>query len=268
MTTRWRRRDESLTNSAGDLPARRGFLSTQKRRERRETQSRIISLAAALLALSLRTFVSSASLRFTNTRRLAGELRLFTSSPTVLVVLLCLAVWCSAAEVQLTDANGKPHTPLRSATNKATVILFTLPDCPIANAFAPEINRLVADYSSRGVGFYLAHADRDVTAAAARQHAADFAFRCPVLLDPQHALVHALGATKTPQAFLIDAAGKTVYRGRINNLFAEYGTRRQVVTKHDLRAALDAVLAGKPVAQPVTEAIGCHIQTTVTNTKP
>ena len=43
--------------------------------------------------------------------------------------------------------------------------------------------------------------------------------------------------------------------------FADYGQRRQTVTQHDLRNALDAVLAGKPVAQPVTEAIGCHIQT-------
>ena len=70
-----------------------------------------------------------------------------------------------------------------------------------------------------------------------------------------------LGATKTPQAFVINAAGTTVYRGRINNLFADYGTRRQTVTQHDLRNALDAVLAGKPVSQAVTDAIGCHIQT-------
>ena len=176
---------------------------------------------------------------------------------------VALVLSASAAEpVRVLDAAGQAHEPLKpTAARKATVILFTLPDCPIANAFAPEINRLVADYSARGVAFYLAHADRDVTAATARQHATDFGFRCPVLLDPQHALVTALGATKTPQSFLLDAAGKTVYRGRINNLFADYGTRRQVVTQHDLRAALDAVLAGKPVAQPVTEAIGCHIQT-------
>jgi hypothetical protein len=168
----------------------------------------------------------------------------------------------AAEPVRLLDPTGQSHEPLQStAARKATVVLFTLPDCPIANAFAPEINRLVADYSARGVAFFLAHADREVTAAAARQHAMDFGFRCPVLLDPQHALVAALGATRTPQAFLLGPDGKTRYQGRINNLFADYGTRRQTISQHDLREALDAVLASKPVTRPVTEAIGCHIQT-------
>lgn len=188
--------------------------------------------------------------------------------PFILTVLLSLSAF-AADSVRLLDIAGQAHEPLQTAaTRKATVVLFTLPDCPIANAFAPEINRLVADYSARGVALFLAHADREVTAAAARQHAADFGFRCPVLLDSQHALVAALGATKTPQAFLLGPDGKTRYQGRINNLFADYGTRRQSVTQHDLRQALDAVLAGKPVVQPVTEAIGCHIQTSATTAKP
>ena len=181
-------------------------------------------------------------------------------------VVLLLAVFYGeeirATDVQLADINGQVHSPLHATNRAATVVIFTLPDCPIANAFAPEIIRLVADYAARGVGFYLAHADRALTEDEARKHAAEFAFPCPVLLDAQHALVRALGATKTPQAFVVSANGKTVYRGRINNLFADYGQRRQTVTQHDLRDALDAVLAGKPVARPTTEAIGCHIQLT------
>lgn len=176
-----------------------------------------------------------------------------------------LTAWIAtsfAAETpNLAGIDGQTHAPLNPAGRKATVIIFTLPDCPIANAYAPEINRLVADYTAKGVGIYLAHVDRDLTAAEARKHAADYAFRCPVLLDKQHALVNALGATRTPQAFLLGPDGKTLYHGRINNLYADYGQRRQTVTQHDLRNALDTVLAGKPVPQSVTEVIGCHIQT-------
>lgn len=178
---------------------------------------------------------------------------------SLLAALLPLAT--VAETPQLTDITGKKHEPLNAGSRKATVIIFTLPDCPIANAYAPEINRLVADYTAKGVGFYLAHVDHDLSAAEARKHAKDFGFQCPVLLDSQHALVKALGATKTPQVFLLGSDGKALYRGRINNLYADYGQRRQTVTQHDLRNALDAVLAGKPVSQPVTEAIGCHIQT-------
>ena len=194
-------------------------------------------------------------------------MRALASLHRALIAFLCLATWCcTAAEVQLLDFTGKLHSPLFTDSRKATVIIFTLPDCPVANAYAPEINRLVADYSPKGVSIYLAHVDRDLSAADARKHAKDFGIRCPVLLDTQHALVKALGATKTPQAFLLAADGKTLYRGRINNLYADYGQRRQSVTQHDLRDALDAVLAGKPILQPTTEVIGCHIQTT-TETK-
>lgn len=191
-------------------------------------------------------------------------------SRAAFALFVALVLSLNAAEpVRLVDTAGQTHEPLKSATaRKATVIIFTLPDCPIANAYAPEINRLVADYTAKGVGIYLAHVDRDLTAADARKHAADYSLRCPVLLDSQHALVKALGATRTPQAFLLDASGKTVYRGRINNLYADYGQRRQTVTQHDLRNALDAVLVGKPVSQPVTEAIGCHIQTILETKTP
>lgn len=185
--------------------------------------------------------------------------------------LACLVAVVFAARVmagspQVVDIAGKLHDPLKPDGRKATVVIFTLPDCPIANAFAPEINRFVADYSAKGVGIFLAHVDRELSPADAQKHATEFGFLCPVLLDSQHTLVKALGATKTPQAFLLGPDGKTLYRGRINNLFADYGQRRQTVTQHDLRNALDAVLAGKPVAQTVTEAIGCHIQT-VSETK-
>ncbi len=167
----------------------------------------------------------------------------------------------AASPSKVVDVEGKLHDPLKANSRRATVIIFTLPDCPIANAYAPEINRLVADYTAKGVAFFLAHVDRELTAADARKHAKDFGIQCPVLLDSQHALVKSLGATKTPQAFLLGSNDKTLYRGRINNLYADYGQRRQTVTQHDLRVALDAVLAGKPVSQSVTEVIGCHIQT-------
>lgn len=50
------------------------------------------------------------------------------------------------------------------------------------------------------------------------------------------------------------------YRGRIDNLYINIGRTRQQVTSHDLTDALDAVLAGRPVKQPTTEALGCYIE--------
>ena len=58
---------------------------------------------------------------------------------------------------------------------------------------------------------------------------------------------------------VVDSTGKLVYRGRINNFYEDFGKPRRVITQHDLRNALNALLAGKPVPQPRVKAIGCFI---------
>jgi thiol-disulfide isomerase/thioredoxin len=141
---------------------------------------------------------------------------------------------------------------------KAVVMLFLAPDCPISNAYAPEIGRLIDVYGPRGVTFRVVHSDRRVTADAARQHARDFNLRCDVLLDPEHELADAAGATVTPEAAVF-AEGKRVYLGRIDDLFYSFGKRRAAPTTRELRDALDAVLAGQPVARAAVPALGCEI---------
>ena len=69
----------------------------------------------------------------------------------------------------------------------------------------------------------------------------------------------ATGATITPQAVVIRPDESIAYRGRIDNFYAALGRPRRVVTEHDLRDALDAVFAGKPVPKPETQAVGCYI---------
>jgi hypothetical protein len=99
----------------------------------------------------------------------------------------------------------------------------------------------------------------DLTAAAARKHAAAFGYQCPVLLDPRHQLVAATGVTTTPEVAVVTADGQIAYRGRIDDRYPRIGVHRQAPTRRDLRAALKAVLAGRPVPTPRTTAVGCAI---------
>ncbi len=167
----------------------------------------------------------------------------------------------AASGIELPDVSGQLQRPLEKSSARADVVIFVLHDCPIANAFAPEINRLTAEFQPRGVRFFVVHVDPSLTPAAAKQHAKDFAFVCPVLLDRQHALVARLKAAVTPEAFVVSPAGETLYRGRIDDRFVELGKRRQEPTRRDLRLALENVLADKPVTEPVTKAVGCFIPT-------
>jgi hypothetical protein len=158
----------------------------------------------------------------------------------------------------LRDLDGQLHAPLWAPAGGASVLIFSTSDCPIANGYAPQINQLVARYRGRPVGFYLVHVDPAITAARARQHARDFGYTMPVLIDAGHDLVRAAGATVTPEA-AIYAGGRLRYRGRINNWYGEVGRKRALVSRHELRDALDALLAQRPVAVERTAAIGCLI---------
>ena len=91
------------------------------------------------------------------------------------------------------------------------------------------------------------------------KHWKDFAYPCPGLFDPKHQLVKKAGATVTPESALFDSKGSLVYRGRINDLYMDFGKPRYAPTVHDLKRSLDAVLAGKPVPIKTTKVIGCTI---------
>jgi hypothetical protein len=80
-----------------------------------------------------------------------------------------------------------------------------------------------------------------------------------VLFDPRQTLVKMTGATTIPSAAVLSSDGTLLYLGRIDNRVEDFNIRRQEPSKFDLREALDAVLAGKPVAHPWTKAFGCAI---------
>ena len=171
---------------------------------------------------------------------------------TVAVLLCLLAVLGSRAE----EGGG---TLPNAAGKKAVVLLFVARDCPVSNSYAPEIERIIARYTPRKVAFTLVYPDPVTSLAAARQHAKDYGYTCPLLLDPAHKLVHKSGVTVTPEAAVFAPSGKLLYRGRIDDLYLGFGRRRDHATRHDLRDALDAVLSGRPLPSAKTQAIGCFI---------
>ncbi len=140
------------------------------------------------------------------------------------------------------------------------VLFFVTNDCPISNAFAPEIARICSEYASKGADCQLIYVDPSLTDAAALAHAKEYGHGAyPKLVDRQHALVKLTGVTITPEVAVVNAAGIVVYRGRIDNSYAALGLPRRAPTSHDLRDALDATLAGKPAPHPETKALGCYI---------
>ena len=177
------------------------------------------------------------------------------------VLAICAAALAHAAAPQfrLRDTNGTVHSAGEWSGHKAVVLFFVTIDCPIANSYVPEMNRIRDAYTARGVAVYAVQADPSVPEAALARYAKDYRYGFPLLIDSKQTLVRHAGATVTPQVAILSSDGKMLYLGRIDNRVADFGKQRPQATGFDLREALDAILAGKPVAHPVTKSIGCAI---------
>ena len=144
-----------------------------------------------------------------------------------------------------------------AAAELPTVLLFIGRVCPISNTLAPEMRRIHEEYGQRGVDFKLVYTDPDETHADLRMHLLEYELGMPAVLDFGQLLARQLGIRVTPEVALVLQGGELAYRGRINDLYADFGVQRKVPTSHDLRRALDAVLADKDPEPARTIAIGC-----------
>ena len=154
-------------------------------------------------------------------------------------------------------ADGKP-VALKDllAKNKAVAVIFVATKCPVSNAYNERMAALGKEYAARGIGLVGINSNKTEPAAEVAGHAKSHGFTFPVLKDDGNKVADLYGATKTPEVYLIDPAGKLIYQGRID----ENQDDPKNVKSPDLRNALDSVLAGKPVVTAQTKAFGCTIK--------
>lgn len=160
----------------------------------------------------------------------------------------------------LPDTAGVRHDSTDPAP--ATVVVFTCNHCPYALAWHDRTAQVARDLAGRGVRVLAINSNdaerypRDSCTAMQERVAADpGAWPMPYLHDGDQSVAHAFGAQTTPDVFVFDDAGRLAYRGAPD---ADYDDPAQDAAW--LRAALDDVLAGRPVATPRTEPVGCSIK--------
>lgn len=153
-------------------------------------------------------------------------------------------------DFETTSLQGEPVS-LKAALagHKAVVVLFLSTVCPYANYFAEHLRELDQQYGPRGVLFIGVNPNGWESRDEVAEHAQKRGFAFPMIKDEGHTITDRLGASATPEAFLIDASGRLRYRGWVKS--------RQ--ESPDLQHALDAVLEGRPVRRPVTKAFGCAV---------
>jgi peroxiredoxin len=164
------------------------------------------------------------------------------------------------ANVTFKTAEGKEIALHDLKNKKAIVVVFLSFECPVSTNYSPLLANLCKKYQPKGIAFLGLTANRDEDPLQVDGQAREYKIPFPVYPDAVHVAAKAFQAEITPEAFVLDDKFVLRYRGRIDNTYAARLKKNQQTTSHDLQRALDEMLAGKPVSQPVTQAIGCAIQ--------
>ena len=187
------------------------------------------------------------------------RLRKLIAVPVVSAVLGAALTAAAPLAWQTRDVDGVVRDLFRPA-GPVGVILFVSSDCPVTNGYAPEIQSICEGTRTKGGSCTLVYEDFSIDAAAVRAHRDEYRYgQIPAVIDRDRAIAQRAKATITPQAVVVTPAGVIKYRGRIDDRYIALGKQRRVVTSHDLRVAIDAVIGGKPVPHAETEAVGCFI---------
>jgi thiol-disulfide isomerase/thioredoxin len=171
-----------------------------------------------------------------------------------------LELGTEAPAFSLPDPDGKVHSLRGDAA--AYLVMFICNHCPYVKHVREELARIGRDYGDRNVAIYAINSNDVPTHPGdspekMKQEAADWGYVFPYLYDASQDIAKAYRAACTPDFYVFDADRRLVYRGQLDD--SRPGNDLPVDGR-DLRAALEAVLSGKPVAGPQKASIGCNIK--------
>jgi peroxiredoxin len=153
--------------------------------------------------------------------------------------------------------DGAKHSLADYKKAKLIALVFTCNHCPVAVAYQDRLIALQKDYKAKGVQVVAVNVNNiaEDKLDKMKERAKQKGFNFPYLYDPTQKMGHDYGATCTPHVFLLDKDRKLAYTGRIDD-----NQNPKRVKKQDLRAALDALLAGEKPPVAVTTQFGCTIK--------
>lgn len=169
-----------------------------------------------------------------------------------------LKIGAAAPDFTLPSASDGRMVALKDllAKNRAVAVIFVATKCPVSNAYNGRMAALGKEYAAKGIAVVGINSNKAELAPEVAAHAKEHGFTFPVVKDEGNKVADAYGAQKTPEVFVISPKGDLLYHGRID----ESQDDPKGVKSPDLRNALEAILAGKPVPAAETKAFGCTIK--------
>jgi peroxiredoxin/mono/diheme cytochrome c family protein len=162
------------------------------------------------------------------------------------------------ASFTLRDYRGAETSLGQFAAKKVVVLAFVGCDCPVAKLYGPRLAKMAKDFEAKGVQFLGIDANQQDGVTQIARFAKESGVEFPILKDVNNVLADQLAVQRTTEVLVLDADRIIRYRGRVDDQY-NVGISRTKSTQNDLSAALDQLLAGKPVTKPATPAVGCFI---------
>lgn len=181
--------------------------------------------------------------------------------PTYSDAKLALKTGAPAPDFSLPGIDGKTNSLGSFKDKPVLVVCFSCNHCPYVQAAEDRMIAFQRDFAPKGVQLVCINPNDEKvypedSFEGMKQRAKARGFNFVYLRDEAQGVARAYGAQCTPEFFVFDKQRKLVYHGRIDDGYKEAGKAK----RHDLREAAEAALAGKPVAEPVTMAMGCSIK--------
>jgi hypothetical protein len=133
-------------------------------------------------------------------------------------------------------------------------------DCPIANAFQPELRAVHQAYANRGIDCYMVYCASRLTVTKVTTHVSQYQVELPAILADSQGIIKTVGTTATPDAIIVNGSGAVCYRGMINTLYVRNGKTRQQTSKPYLRDEYDEFLEKGIIKTTSTKPTVCFIR--------
>lgn len=162
------------------------------------------------------------------------------------------------ADFTLADTRGKSYSLSEFKEAPVVVVAFLGTECPLANVYAPKLERMAKQWSDKGVRFVAVMSNHQDSLAEIGEYAKKHGLSFPVLKDPGAKVADLFGAERTPEMFVLDKERRVRYAGRVDDQYG-VGYQRPTNPRPDLELAIEQVLAGEPVEEPLVKTQGCLI---------
>ncbi|MGE3776569.1 MAG: redoxin domain-containing protein [Pirellulaceae bacterium] len=168
------------------------------------------------------------------------------------------AVGARVESFTLHDSRGALWSLDDVRDQKVVVVVFLGTECPLVQLYAERLNTLAAKYAGQHVAFVAVNANQQDSLSEINRFAKEHGIRFPILKDSANRVADQLGASRTPEVFVLDAERRLRYHGRIDDQYT-YGIQRTKVEHAYLQDAIDGLLAGRELPTVQTEVVGCLI---------